>query len=176
MIMDRLDPWYSGGQSANQAMLNMLGLGAGPMIGGTAPQIETFTTQGAYTPNERVAKEFGGPGRSDLAYNRDLGGSYGPSTTGYRVNGQTFSTLEEAQAFANANRTGGTEWSWQTDPGYQFRLGQGLGAIDASAAARGGLYSGAAMQDALKFGQDYGSAEFGNVFCQIRRNRNLDRT
>ena len=29
--------------------------------------------------------------------------------------------------------------NWQTDPGYQFRLGEGLKALDRQAAARGGL-------------------------------------
>jgi hypothetical protein len=52
-------------------------------------------------------------------------------------------------------------------PGYDFRMRQGQDALEASAAARGGLYSGAAMRDALKFGQDYGSNEYGNYFARL---------
>jgi hypothetical protein len=52
-------------------------------------------------------------------------------------------------------------------PGYDFRLQQGMDALQSSAAARGGLYSGAAMRDALKFGQDYGSNEYGNFFARL---------
>ncbi len=157
-----LAPWLQGGGLANQAQMNMLGIGAVPMVGGTAPQIETYQIPGAYTP-----APSGGHERGDGPSRKYGGGSYGAPTTGYRVGGQEFKTLQEAQQYANANKTGGTEWSWQTTPGYDFRMQQGLDAIDASAAARGGLYSGAAMRDAMKFGQDYGSAEFGNVFNML---------
>lgn len=164
IVRGDLAPYREGGELAYGALQNMLGLGAAPMVGGTAPQIETYQIPGAYTPGRYV-----GGGGSDDSSNRGryLGGSYGEPTTGYRVNGQNFTTLEEAQAFANANRTGGQEWSWQTDPGYQFRLDQGLGAIESSRAAKGGLYSGAAMRDALQYGQDYASQEFGNVYNRL---------
>lgn len=52
-------------------------------------------------------------------------------------------------------------------PGYDFRLGEGQRALEASAAARGGLNSGAAMRDLMKFGQDYGSNEYGNYFARL---------
>ena len=45
------------------------------------------------------------------------------------------------------------------DPGYGFRLKQGQKALDASAAARGGLISGNALRAATAFGQDMGSQE-----------------
>lgn len=46
------------------------------------------------------------------------------------------------------------------DPGYQFRLRQGVGALDASAAARGNLLSGAAQKGLLRYGQELGSQEY----------------
>ena len=46
------------------------------------------------------------------------------------------------------------------DPGYQFRLRQGQEALDASAAARGGLGSGAQQKALLEYGQDLGSQEY----------------
>jgi hypothetical protein len=163
-----LAPWREGGQLAQGALMNMLGLGSAPMIGGAAPQVETYEIPGAYTPSGGYT---GGGGRDDDRPNSMFGGpggSYGAPTTGYRVNGQNFGTMDEAQAYANANRTGGTEWGgWQTDPGYEFRLGEGQRAIEASAAARGGLNSGATMRDLQKYGQDYGSAEFGNVWNRL---------
>jgi hypothetical protein len=160
-----LAPWVQGGTLGNQAQMNMLGLGAAPMIGGTAPQVETYQIPGAYTPSVTPGHDRGDGPPSRFA--NPTGGSYGEPTTGYRVNGQDFATLQEAQNYANANQTGGTPWEWQQTPGYQFRMDQGLDALDASAAARGGLYSGAAMQDALKFGQDYASNEYGNIFNML---------
>ena len=56
---------------------------------------------------------------------------------------------------------------FQATPGYEFRMGEGRRALEAGAAARGGLYSGAAMRDLTKFGQDYGSNEYGNYFSRL---------
>ena len=50
------------------------------------------------------------------------------------------------------------------DPGYQFRLSQGLEAMNRQAAARGGLISGAALKAGQRFGQDYASGEYGNAY------------
>lgn len=47
-------------------------------------------------------------------------------------------------------------------PGYQFQLGQGMQAIDRSAAARGGLMSGATIKAAQRYGTGLASQEFGN--------------
>ena len=55
-----------------------------------------------------------------------------------------------------------------SDPGYQFRLGEGMQALDRSASARGGMYSGAQLKGLQKYGQDFASNEFTNAF-----NRNL---
>lgn len=50
------------------------------------------------------------------------------------------------------------------DPGYQFRLGEGMKALDRSASARGGLYSGAQLRGLQRYGQEYASNEFTNAF------------
>lgn len=57
------------------------------------------------------------------------------------------------------------------DPGYQFRLTEGMKALDRTAAARGGLLSGATLKGAQRYGQDLGSQEFQNAFnrAQIER-------
>ncbi len=57
------------------------------------------------------------------------------------------------------------------DPGYQFRLTEGMKALDRTAAARGGLLSGATLKGAQRYGQDLASQEFQNAFnrAQIER-------
>jgi hypothetical protein len=60
---------------------------------------------------------------------------------------------------------------FQQDPGYQFRLAEGLKALDRQAAARGGLISGAALKAAGRYGQDYASGEYGNAFNRYQVNR-----
>lgn len=53
------------------------------------------------------------------------------------------------------------------DPGYKFRLGEGLKALDRTAAARGGLISGGAFKAAQRYGQDVASNEFGNAYNRM---------
>ena len=50
------------------------------------------------------------------------------------------------------------------DPGYAFRLSEGLKAVDRQAAARGGLISGNALKASQAYGQDMASQEYGNAF------------
>lgn len=53
---------------------------------------------------------------------------------------------------------------FQTDPGYQFRVSEAMGALDRSATARGGLYSGAAMKALQDRASDLASQEYGNYY------------
>jgi len=58
-----------------------------------------------------------------------------------------------------------------SDPGYQFRLNEGLKALDASAASRGGLLSGNAGRALVDYGQAAGSQEYQNAFNRYNTNR-----
>lgn len=61
---------------------------------------------------------------------------------------------------------------YQQDPGYQFRLAEGLKALDRRAsAAGGGVLGGPALKAAMRYGQDYASGEFGNAFNRYQINR-----
>ena len=57
----------------------------------------------------------------------------------------------------------------QMDPGYQFRLSEGLKSLDRQAAARGGLISGGALKAAQRYGQDVASQEFGSAYNRLAR-------
>ncbi len=52
------------------------------------------------------------------------------------------------------------------DPGYQFRMKQGVEALDSSAAARGRLLSGAQDKALTKYGQEMGSQEYNNAYAR----------
>jgi hypothetical protein len=60
---------------------------------------------------------------------------------------------------------------FRTDPGYGFRLSEGMKALERSAAARGGLLSGATMKGITRFGQDTASGEYMNAFNRYQTNR-----
>lgn len=152
LVFDRLDPWYQGGRTANDALMFEMGLGSAPMIGGTAPEI--VTVPGTVTGR-------GGLGAAPR-FQRQT------TPTRYRVGDQTFTTMEEAQAFANANKTGGKAYGGFTaDPGYQFRLSQGQDAVNALAGAQGGLFSGATLQALTDYNQGLASQEYGNYFARL---------
>jgi hypothetical protein len=61
---------------------------------------------------------------------------------------------------------------FQQDPGYNFRLSEGMKALDRTAAARGGLLSGATLKGAQRYGQDLGSQEYMNAFNRYQTERN----
>lgn len=55
----------------------------------------------------------------------------------------------------------------QATPGYQFRQREGQRAIEASAASRGGLNSGATLRALSRYGQDYGTSEYNNYLNRL---------
>ena len=53
---------------------------------------------------------------------------------------------------------------FEADPGYSFRMSEGLKALERSAASRGILQSGQTLKDITRFGQDAASQEYQNAF------------
>lgn len=51
-----------------------------------------------------------------------------------------------------------------TSPGYQFRMDEGMRAVENSAAARGMLGSGGTLKDLVRFGQGVAADDFGQQF------------
>ena len=60
---------------------------------------------------------------------------------------------------------------YQADPGYGFRLGEGLKAYAHQAGARGGLISGQTMKGMEEYRQGLASQEYGNAFNRYQTNR-----
>jgi len=60
---------------------------------------------------------------------------------------------------------------FQQDPGYAFRMSEGMKALERSAAARGGLLSGAQMNGVQRHGQDLASQEYQNAFQRYQTER-----
>jgi len=50
------------------------------------------------------------------------------------------------------------------DPSYEWRVDQGVKAMDASAASRGNMFSGAAAKALTEYGQNMGSQEYQNAY------------
>lgn len=71
------------------------------------------------------------------------------------------SSLEQGMPEATRSFTMG---DFQQDPAYQFRFDEGMKALERSAAARGGLNSGATLKALTRFGQDYASQEYDKAY------------
>ena len=168
----RFQPYENAGNLALQAYMSEMGLGPAPVVGGTAPQIQTITTPERFSGGgdpARIAaieRSMAATGNRDTRdeFQRQLDALRGqttPASTTYRVGGNDFGTLDEARAWAQANPTGGTPYGGFTaTPGYQFRVDQGNSSINALAGARGGLVSGRTMQDLASFNQGIASEEY----------------
>lgn len=77
--------------------------------------------------------------------------------------------------FGSAAKAFGMD-EFEADPGYAFRLSEGMKALERSAAAKGGLLSGATLKGITRFGQDTASGEYMNAFnrYQIERQARLN--
>lgn len=97
-------------------------------------------------------------GKGALEQLSQLTGPDGKALAGY---GKTFDpgTFQAPDAFQAP-----TGAYFTNDPGYQFRLSEGQKALERSAAAKGTASGGAALKAAERYGQDYASNEYNNVY------------
>lgn len=73
--------------------------------------------------------------------------------------------------FLSSNNNKITADQVMADPGYQFGLAQGNKNIQGSAAARGGLYSGATQRALSRFGSDYATSRFNDTYNRMETGR-----
>jgi len=103
-------------------------------------------------------------------------GEFGSGLEHYNANGRAegrplgFTPAQTADfgKYATAEFTAD---KFKADPGYAFRMSEGMKALDRTAAARGGLFSGAALKGAQRFGQDLASQEYQNAFNRYQAER-----
>ncbi len=57
--------------------------------------------------------------------------------------------------------------NYRNSTGYQFRLGEGMDAIQTAAASQGGLRTGDTLKALQSYGQNLASSEFGNYLGQL---------
>jgi hypothetical protein len=178
------EPFRQAGLTAQQRYLNMLGLqGQAPtmrseseirnalasqyMRPGTEGRYETsYTGMGGDAGGERVFIP-GTPGVQDEA---GLNAAIQAEMARDRAAQQAYEAERQAPGFGKYARDFGMQ-DFEADPGYAFRMSEGLKALDRQAAARGGLISGAALKGAQRFGQELGSQEYMNAFNRYQTNR-----
>lgn len=165
-----------------KALGTVLGGAAGFMIGGPAGAF-----QGAKLgAGVDIARATIGAGEEQAAAAQQAANTYGASADrASDVQRQMFERQVELQ---EPFRQGGIQalnqlipmatnykpfgmQQFQQDPGYAFRLSEGMKALDQQAAARGGLMSGNALRAAQQYGQGLASQEYQNAFNRYQTER-----
>lgn len=160
----RFEPAYQAGLDYNNALRYELLGGDIPTFGGDPQKVNEYTSSTTQpNPLYNAINPYANS-RSGEANPQNLT----TTTTRYGVGGEMFDTRDAAQQYADNNPTGGYEYQgFQATPGYQFAVDQGLGAIDASAASRGGLFSGATLQASQKFGTGLANQEYNTYLNRL---------
>lgn len=165
------EPWRQAGVVGLNEYLANLGLGGVQQPQAQSPFSQFPTTTNASNPYQ-MGYEQGVPvgGAQQFAqedsfrrYNSDrFGGGTGARNMGLAGNYQQTQTYQAPQQQSqqpsqgyNAQTQQNAFDKFRATPGYQFGLDEGRKAVEAGAAARGGLYSGAAMKALQKYGNDY---------------------
>lgn len=146
-------------------------LGAGASLFGANAQSNAAAQSAAVQQqmaNQSLAaqREMYDIGRADLAPYREGGAA---------AQNQLLSLLgiggnQTAPEYGKYSRDFGMS-DFTADPGYAFRLSEGMKGLNAQAAARGGMISGAALKAAQNYGQQAGSQEYQNAFNRYQTNR-----
>jgi hypothetical protein len=175
------EPFRQGGLSAQQRYMQLMGLQ------GQAPTVRSEAEIRNALAAQYMRPEGGRYETYDLGGDRGLETKWVPSTTGpldeaglnaavqaqmarERAAQQAYETERQSPDFGRYARDFSMA-DFQQDPGYAFRMSEGLKALDRQAAARGGLISGAALRGAQRYGQEAASQEYTNAFNRYQVNR-----
>lgn len=132
-----LSPFVSRGNQAGAAIMELLGFDPAPQPAQPTQPANALAPQGygGYSPYEP---------------------NYGPHS------GQQFGMQVSQTPVAAPQQTAMSAFDrYRASDGYQFRQNEGLNALASNFRGRGVSQSGAADKALIKFGQDYGSNEFG---------------
>jgi hypothetical protein len=188
-----MQPFLDSGYRALAAQNFELGLGPRPQA--IQPQLgpdgQPLPQNALAITESQVAAQPGAGSYVDMVQPNSRGGeqmvqTFVPSgpLSQFSVGDQNFDTREAAQAFINSQGgaggagggMGGAAGSnalnfdyggFKETPGYQFRVDQGRQAIERSAAARGGLNSGATMRALQGYGQGMAADEYGTFYNRL---------
>lgn len=157
-------PFLEAGYGATNRLNQLLGI---------APEVKPFTPQfdeAEYLrQNPEVAQAVAtGLLPSGLAHYNKYGRKQGRVM--YMTKAPVTGVAAQPADFGKYARDFGMS-DFQADPGYAFRLSEGMKALDRQAAARGGLMSGGALKAAARYGQDMASDEYTNAFNRYQTNR-----
>lgn len=165
---DQFNQWFASqyGQLPGQDLMTTIGTAVGAPAGpnGTFSQAQWEQAQQmAGRAQQGFFPEFQGP-------TYEAGASYQAPV--YNAP-QPF---EAPQPFSYGDFRAPTQAEAQNDPGYQFALQQGLGALQGSAAARGLTRTGGTLKALMDYGQNAAAQQYGNVYNRAAQTYGMNRS
>lgn len=157
-----LAPWQQSGLAANNQINALLGLGGGQQ---SAPQmVQQMPMMGRYG---------GGGGFNDYSTIDGSGilGNFSNFNGGSFGGGYGTVNTPAPQSSTDAARAAFDQFRNST--GYQFRLGQGMDAVNSGYAGAGTLKSGAALKAINDYGQNMATNEFANYVGMLGNQQSL---
>ena len=130
-------------------------------LGGTGTAILGSALIGAYGA-KKEGEAIEDASQRDIAFQREIFNQQREDTAPWREAGTQ--ALASLQAGIAAGEFDPSNFDFTADPGYEFRLSEGVNALDRSAAARGRLQSGAQSKAVTRYGQDVASQEYGAAY------------
>lgn len=161
-------------------LINGIKSGSTPMTFGGTPMSPTAMQRGgAQSPWESAKTTAAGMPTISLGQlsrgTANVGG-FRPGDVGYTPYDPTpptplTGTAAAGPSMGSAPGNGQFDINNWKDPGYDFRLGEGLKLLQGSAAARGALMSGATLRDITNYGQNAASQEYANAYGRYASDR-----
>lgn len=169
------EPFRQAGMTAQQQIMNLLGIGPRPAAPG-APGAAVNIRENPEAYGLRAINTPGMFGQAPQTLYTDQQGQIVSDLDAYAARNPVAAPAAAPGAPAAADEFGSLArpfgmQDFQQDPGYAFRQAEGMKALERSAAARGGLMSGATMKGIQRFGQDLASQEYQNAFNRFQIER-----
>ena len=165
------EPYRQAGLTAQNRLMTLLGLGGDPQAqarldADKAGNVPIGGFLGSMTPNMllrggKAPSELAGAPKAPLAGGDMTSPDYGLANREFSMAG--FDPNSLMQNFSASD--------FQQDPGYAFRLSEGLKTLQSNARARGGAVSGATMKAGINYAGDAASQEYQNAFNRYQAGR-----
>lgn len=167
-----LAPWQNSGLAANNQINALLGLGGSAGMPATLATPGTPNYAGYVQANPDLVNDFN---KVAGRYGNDMAtyGQYHWNRYGQFEPGRSLPTAGGSQGMPGAPQQTSTEAAraafdqFRNSTGYQFRLGQGMDAVNSGYAGAGTVKSGAAMKAINDYGQNMASGEFANYMGML---------
>ena len=190
-------PWLSTGSNALSMLSGLMGLpNQYAQYYGMSDQqlrdalLSQYTGQGKTTTNGTTNNQYSGTPLQGWGNNPILNKTKGLNNVSGSNTGTSSNTIDETGLAAqiakikaglsgydpNSPNNGSLMRNFglsdfQTDPGYQWRMDQGMNQLQGRAAAGGGLRSGNTLKALMDYGQGQASQEYGNAYNRFNTNQ-----